>query len=65
MDCRCDEACHSFGDCCRDIAEIGCYPVSSSSRKVTSNPTVTPGKTKSEDNTKKITTFVKFTEAGA
>ena len=24
--CYCDQSCHSFGDCCSDIASIGCHP---------------------------------------
>ena len=25
--CYCDQSCHSFRDCCSDIASIGCYPL--------------------------------------
>ena len=28
--CFCDQTCHSWDDCCSDIADIGCHPVSSS-----------------------------------
>ena len=39
-ECFCDQTCHYFGDCCYDIADIGCFPPS---------PTpIPPGKTKSE-----------------
>ena len=30
LDCRCDQSCHSNNDCCEDINDISCYPVSSS-----------------------------------
>ena len=52
IDCYCDEACHSNNDCCSDIADISCYPVSSSFSSVTSNSNDTLGKTKSIDHTK-------------
>ena len=42
-DCYCDQTCHYVGDCCYDIADIGCFPPSP-----TPIPTNTPGKTKSE-----------------
>ena len=38
--CYCDKSCHTFRDCCNDVADIGCYP--------TSPPTDTLGKIKSE-----------------
>ena len=34
--CFCDQKCHSWNDCCSDIADIGCHPESPSS------PTVSP-----------------------
>ena len=27
--CYCDQSCYSFGDCCSDIGNISCFPVSS------------------------------------
>ena len=27
-DCHCDQQCHSYNDCCSDIADIGCHPIS-------------------------------------
>ena len=29
--CYCDQACYEFGDCCNDVADIGCHPTSPSS----------------------------------
>ena len=26
--CNCDEYCYKWNDCCSDIADIGCYPIS-------------------------------------
>ena len=46
--CYCDQNCHVWNDCCSDIADIGCYPASSSSPIVSPTPTDTLGKTKSE-----------------
>ena len=46
-DCQCDQLCHSYNDCCSDIADIGCHPVSYSSPTVSTTPTDTFGKTKS------------------
>ena len=40
--CYCDQNCHILNDCCSDIADIGCHPVSPSST------TDTFGKTKSK-----------------
>ena len=51
IDCHCDKHCHSNNDCCDDIADIGCYPDSSSSPIVLPTPTDTLGKTKSKDHT--------------
>ena len=48
IDCHCDQHCHSNNDCCNDIADIGCHPVSSSTFTVSPAPTDTLGKTKSE-----------------
>ena len=28
--CFCDDTCHSFGDCCSDIFDIGCLPTPTS-----------------------------------
>ena len=36
--CYCDQTCHSWDDCCSDIADIGCHPVSSSSPTPTPTP---------------------------
>ena len=51
IDCRCDQHCHSYNDCCDDIDDIDCYPVSSSSPIVSPTPTDTLGKTKSKNHT--------------
>ena len=24
--CYCDQICHTYGDCCDDIEDIGCFP---------------------------------------
>ena len=32
--CSCDKYCHIWNDCCRDIADIGCYPISTSTGKL-------------------------------
>ena len=42
--CYCDKACHIYGDCCSDVADIGCQDVSSSSH--TPTPTDSLGKSK-------------------
>ena len=34
--CWCDQVCHVFQDCCSDVTDIGCYPVTSSSTSSTS-----------------------------
>ena len=26
--CYCDKSCHTFRDCCNDVVDVGCYPVS-------------------------------------
>ena len=26
--CFCDKSCHTFRDCCNDVVDVGCYPVS-------------------------------------
>ena len=44
--CFCDKDCHNVGDCCSDIAEIGCHPVNRSSP--TPTPTNILGKKKQE-----------------
>ena len=44
--CHCDQGCHYHGDCCHDIADIGCFPPSPTSP--TPTPTNIPGKTKSK-----------------
>ena len=44
--CCCDQNCHNMNDCCSDIADIGCHPVSSFSPIVSLTPTHTLGKTK-------------------
>ena len=46
MNCHCDQFCHSNNDCCSDIADIGCYPVSPPSPIFISTSTDTLGKTK-------------------
>ena len=43
--CYCDENCYSWNDCCSDIANISCYPDSSSSPIVSITPTDTLGMT--------------------
>ena len=45
LDCYCDKHCTSNNDCCDDIADIGCYPVSPPSPIFISTPTHTLGKT--------------------
>ena len=35
--CWCDQVCHVYQDCCSDVTDIGCYPVTSSS--ISSTPT--------------------------
>ena len=42
--CYCDNVCHIYGDCCSDIADIGCQHASSSSP--TPTPTDSLGKSK-------------------
>ena len=42
--CYCDQICHIYGDCCSDVADIGCHPAPPSSSVTT--PTDMPGKTK-------------------
>ena len=44
--CFCDQLCHNIEDCCSDIADIDCHPVSLSSP--TPTPSNSTGKTKSE-----------------
>ena len=51
IDCHCDQNCYSNNDCCSDIADIDCHPVSPSSPIVLPTPTDTLGKTKSKDYT--------------
>ena len=46
--CYCDQNCYNGNDCCSDIADIGCYPVSSTSPLFSPTPTDTLGRTKSE-----------------
>ena len=43
--CYCDKHCHFWNDCCSDIADIGCHPVSFSFSIVIPTPTDTLGKT--------------------
>ena len=43
--CQCYQNCHISKNCCDDIADIGCYPASSSSPTVSSTPTDALGKT--------------------
>ena len=47
-ECYCDQDCHDVGDCCSDIAELGCHPASYYSVVVsltsTNKPLVTQGK---------------------
>ena len=43
--CYCDSTCHIVNDCCSDIADIGCHPVSSSFPMVSPTPTDMLGKT--------------------
>ena len=47
-DCYCDQNCYNANDCCSDIADIGCHPVSSSSPIISLTPTDILGKTQSE-----------------
>ena len=47
-DCYCDQNCYNANDCCSDIADIGCYPVSSASPIVSPTSTGALGKTKLE-----------------
>ena len=47
--CYCDDTCHTFNDCCSDITDIGCHPVTSSSPIVSPTPIDTLGKKKSND----------------
>ena len=37
--CYCDQVCHIVGDCCSDVGDIGCYPISigKTNEKVMSN----------------------------
>ena len=44
--CYCDQICHFYGDCCSDIADIGCKSDSDSSSSSTPTPTDTLGKIK-------------------
>ena len=44
--CYCDHTCHTLGDCCSDIADIGCHSVLSSSP----TPSNTLGKSISESD---------------
>ena len=44
--CYCDQLCHNIEDCCSDIADIDCHPVSLSSP--TPTPNNSPGKRKSD-----------------
>ena len=46
--CYCHQDCHNFNNCCNDIADIGCYPASSSSPTASSAITDILGKTKLE-----------------
>ena len=46
--CYCDHVCYKWNDCCSDIADIGCHPVSSSSPIISLTTTDILGKTKSE-----------------
>ena len=46
--CYCDMNCYKWNDCCNDIADIGCHPISPSSPTVSPTPTNTLGKTKLE-----------------
>ena len=32
--CYCDEYCYIWNDCCSDIADIGCYPIPTSTGKL-------------------------------
>ena len=47
-ECFCDQLCHILKDCCSDIADIGCHPVSSYSPVIISTPAAILSKTKSE-----------------
>ena len=40
--CFCDQHCHKWNDCCNDVADIDCHPISSPLPSPT--PTVTLGK---------------------
>ena len=44
--CYCDQICHFLNDCCNDITDINCHPVSLSFTTVSPTPTDTLGKTK-------------------
>ena len=46
--CYCDNVCHIQNDCCHDIEDIGCHPVTSFSPTVSPTSTDTVGKTKLE-----------------
>ena len=48
--CYCDHVCHIYGDCCSDVANIGCHLISPSSPTVLSTSTNTFGKTKLESH---------------
>ena len=48
LDCHCDQSCYINNDCCSDISDIGCHPVSSSSFTVSPTSTNTLGKKNSE-----------------
>ena len=67
--CYCDRLCHIHGDCCSDIASIGCHPVGITTESytpitslVTSTVTSTPTVTSTVANTPIPTiTIGKFT----
>ena len=44
--CYCDDICHNYGDCCSDVVDIGCHPVSPSSSTVLFTSAYTFGKAK-------------------
>ena len=44
IDCNCQQNCHILNNCCNDIADIGCYPASSSSPTFSPTTSDTLGK---------------------
>ena len=49
IDCRCDQWCYNFNECCDDIDKISCFPPFHTP-VVTPTPTDTFGKTESDDH---------------